>query len=146
MSPGSPVLATAQIPPSLPGPAYSRVLQISSKLVHFQRSYIRTHEHRQSAIEKVESESNIRLKPSFEPNIDVQQLQVKQQHYYRMQTFHIIRHLEQTQINFCNCMSLETLAIITGFLNFFLYEVTCIVRAVNNLLSDGSLDELLYNS
>ena len=38
-----------------------RVLQISSKSVHFRRRYSRTHEHRQS-------ESNIWLKPSFEPN------------------------------------------------------------------------------
>jgi len=40
-----------------------RVLQTSSTSVHFRRSYIRTREHRQSALE---SESNIRLKPSFE--------------------------------------------------------------------------------
>jgi len=53
---------------NLPGPAqtmYSRVLQISSKSVHFWRSYIRTREHHQSALE---SESNIQLQPRFEPN------------------------------------------------------------------------------
>ena len=42
-----------------------RVLQISSKSVHFRRSYVRTREHRQSTLE---IESNIRLKLSFEPN------------------------------------------------------------------------------
>jgi len=42
-----------------------RVLQISSKSVHFRRGYIQTREHRQS---KLESESNIRLKPRFELN------------------------------------------------------------------------------
>jgi len=42
-----------------------RVFQMSSKSVHFRRSYIRTREHRQS---EFESESNIRLKPSFEQN------------------------------------------------------------------------------
>ena len=40
------------------------VFQISSKSVHFRRSYTRMREHRQSALE---SESNIRL--SFEPII-----------------------------------------------------------------------------
>jgi len=51
-----------------PGPAPDnvlRVLQISSKLVHFWHSYIRTREHHQSALE---SESSIRRKPSFEPD------------------------------------------------------------------------------
>ena len=42
-----------------------RTLQISSKSVHFRQRYIRTREHRQSALE---SESNIRLKPIFDPN------------------------------------------------------------------------------
>jgi len=42
-----------------------RVLQISSKSVHFRRGYIQTREHRQS---ELESESNIRLKPRFELN------------------------------------------------------------------------------
>ena len=42
-----------------------KVLQISCKSVYFRRSHIRTREHRQTALE---SESNIRLKPSFEPN------------------------------------------------------------------------------
>jgi len=42
-----------------------RVLQISSKSVHFRRSYIPTREHRGSPLE---SESNIRLKPSFKLN------------------------------------------------------------------------------
>jgi len=53
---------------NLPGPAPDsvlRVLQISSKSLHFRWSYIRTREHRQSALE---SESNIRLKSSFAPN------------------------------------------------------------------------------
>ena len=53
---------------NLPRPAPDNVLtvlQISSKSVHFRRSYIRTREHHQSALE---SEFNIRLKPSFEPN------------------------------------------------------------------------------
>ena len=53
---------------NLPGPATDnvhRVLQISSISVHFRRSYIKTREYRQSALE---SESNIRLKPSFKPN------------------------------------------------------------------------------
>ena len=52
----------------LPGPASDsvlRVLQISSKSVHFRRCYSRTREHRHSALE---SESNLRLKPSVEPN------------------------------------------------------------------------------
>ena len=40
-----------------------RVLQISPKSVHLRRSYSRTREHRQSALE---SESKIRLKPSFD--------------------------------------------------------------------------------
>ena len=50
---------------NLPGPASEnvlRVLQISSKSVHFWRSYSRTREHRQS---ELKSESKIRLKPSF---------------------------------------------------------------------------------
>jgi len=42
-----------------------RMRQISSKSVYFRRSCIRTREHRQSAIE---SESNIWLKRSLEPN------------------------------------------------------------------------------
>ena len=42
-----------------------RVLQISSKAVHFRQCYIQMREHHQSALQ---SESNIRLKPSFEPN------------------------------------------------------------------------------
>ena len=41
-----------------------RVLQISSKSVHCRRNYIWTREHCQSALE---SESNIRLKPIFQP-------------------------------------------------------------------------------
>jgi len=45
-----------------------RVFQISSKSIHFRWSYIRTREHRHSTRK---SESNIRLKPSFEPNNDV---------------------------------------------------------------------------
>jgi len=47
---------------NLPGPAPNnvlRVFQISSKSVHFRRSYIQTREHRQS---ELQSESNIRLK------------------------------------------------------------------------------------
>jgi len=54
--------------PNLWGPAPENiliVLQISSKSVHFRRSYIRAHEHRPTVLE---SESDIRLKPSFEPN------------------------------------------------------------------------------
>ena len=54
---------------NLPGPAPDnalRVLQISSISVHFRRSYIRTREHRQNALQ---SEYNIRLKPSFEPKM-----------------------------------------------------------------------------
>jgi len=43
----------------------NRLLQISSKSVHFRRSYIRTREHRPSALQ---SKCNIRLKPSFESN------------------------------------------------------------------------------
>jgi len=55
---------------NLPGPAPDnvgllRVLQISSKSVHFRRNYSRMREHRQNA---PQSESIIRLKPSFEPN------------------------------------------------------------------------------
>jgi len=42
-----------------------RVLQISCKSVYFRRSYIQTREHHQIALQ---SESNIRLKPSFESN------------------------------------------------------------------------------
>ena len=41
------------------------MLQISFKSVHFRRSYRRTREHRQIA---PQSNSNIRPKPSFEPN------------------------------------------------------------------------------
>jgi len=54
---------------NLPMPAPEnvlRVLQISSKSVHFRQSYIRTREHHQIA---VESESSIHQKPTFEPNI-----------------------------------------------------------------------------
>jgi len=50
---------------NLPGPASDNVLQISSKSVNFLRSYIRMREHRPSALQ---SECNIRQKPSFEPN------------------------------------------------------------------------------
>jgi len=53
---------------NLPGPATDnalRVLQISSKSVSFRQNYSRTREHRQNA---QQSESNIRLKPSFELN------------------------------------------------------------------------------
>jgi len=53
---------------NLPGPTPDnvlRVLQILSKSVDFRWSYIRTREHRQSALQ---SESSIRLKFSFEPN------------------------------------------------------------------------------
>jgi len=53
---------------NLLGPApenVPRMLEISSKSVDFRWSNFRTREHRQSAIE---SESNIRLQPSFEPN------------------------------------------------------------------------------
>jgi len=69
-SSGSPALATActNRTQNLSQPVAEnvlRVFQISSKSAHFRRSYIRTREHRQSALE---SESNIRLKPSFEPN------------------------------------------------------------------------------
>ena len=45
-----------------------RVLQISSKSIHFRRSYIRTRERHQSARQ---SESNIWLTPIFEPNNDL---------------------------------------------------------------------------
>jgi len=61
-SPGSPALATAWIAPKT---GLGQPQTISSKSVHFGRSYIRTRAHRQSALE---SESNIRLKHSFEPN------------------------------------------------------------------------------
>jgi len=53
---------------NLPGPAPNnvlRVLQISSKRVHFRRSYSRTREHHQNA---PISESYIRLKLIFKPN------------------------------------------------------------------------------
>ena len=67
--PCSPDLATAQIAPKIRQgqrqALYSRVLQISSKSVHFRQSYIRTCEHHQNALQ---SQSNIWLKPSFEPN------------------------------------------------------------------------------
>jgi len=52
---------------NLPGPAPKnvlRVLQISSKSVHFRQSYSRMGEHRESVLE---SESKIRLKPIFKP-------------------------------------------------------------------------------
>ena len=70
ISHGSSALATARFAPKICQVQHhadnvSRVLQISSKSVHFRRSYIRTREHRQSALK---SESNIQLKPSFEPN------------------------------------------------------------------------------
>jgi len=67
--PGFPAVATAQIAPKIgqgqPPDSVLRVLQISSKLVHFRWSYSQTREHRQNA---PYSESNIRLKPSFKPN------------------------------------------------------------------------------
>ena len=53
---------------NLPGPAGDsvlRVLQISSKSVHFRQSYIRTRQCRPSVLQ---SECNIWVKPSFEPN------------------------------------------------------------------------------
>jgi len=53
---------------NLPGPASEnvlRVLQVSSKSVHFWWSYIWRREYHQSVLQ---SESNICLKPSFEPN------------------------------------------------------------------------------
>jgi len=56
---------------NLPQPAANnllRMLKISSKSVHFRLSYSRTREHRQSALE---SESNIQLKPSFQPNNNI---------------------------------------------------------------------------
>ena len=49
--PGSPAVSTVQIVQNLPGPAPNnvlRVLQILSKSVHFQWSYIQTLEHRQN--------------------------------------------------------------------------------------------------
>jgi len=73
ISPGSPSLATARIAlkicQSQPPRMYSECsMQISSKSVHFRRSYSRTRKRRQRALG---SESKIRLKPSFssfEPN------------------------------------------------------------------------------
>jgi len=56
-------LRSVQASQNLPGPAPDnvlRVLQISSRSVHLRRNYVRTREHRQSALE---SRSNIRLKP-----------------------------------------------------------------------------------
>jgi len=53
---------------NLPGPARNnvlRVLYISSKSVYLRRSFSRMREHHHNP---PESESNIRLKPSFEPN------------------------------------------------------------------------------
>jgi len=55
---------------NLSGPAAEKALktlEISSKSVHFRRSYSRTREHHHSALQSV---SNVRLslKPSFEPN------------------------------------------------------------------------------
>ena len=53
---------------NVPGPAPDnvlRMLQISSKLVHFQRSSIWMHQHHPNALK---SECNSQLKPSFEPN------------------------------------------------------------------------------
>jgi len=64
ISPGSPGLASAQIAPKI-WQGLLRVLQISFKSVHFRRSYTRTRDHRQNWLLSV---SNIRLKPSFEPN------------------------------------------------------------------------------
>ena len=65
ISPGSPALASARIEPKIcrgqPPTMYSEC----SKSAHFRRSYIRTREHYQSALE---NESNIRLKPIFKPN------------------------------------------------------------------------------
>jgi len=62
-------LAIVRIGPKIcqdqPPTMYSRLLQISSQSVHLRRSYIRTREHHHSAIK---SKSNIRLKPSLEPN------------------------------------------------------------------------------
>jgi len=68
--PRSPAVAIPRIAPKIyqgqPAPDnVLSVLRIPSKSVHFWRSYIRTRERRQSALE---SESNIRLKTSFEPN------------------------------------------------------------------------------
>jgi len=56
-------LRSMQASQNLPGPAPDnvlRVLQISSRSVHLRRNYVRTRDHRQSALE---SRSNIRLKP-----------------------------------------------------------------------------------
>jgi len=71
ISPGSSLWSShycADIVPKIcqgqPQTMYS-VLQISSKSVHFQGSYIRTREHRHSVLR---SEFNIQLKPSFKPN------------------------------------------------------------------------------
>ena len=44
------------------------MLQILAKSVHFRRSYFRTREHHQRALE---SESKVRLKPSFEQSNNV---------------------------------------------------------------------------
>ena len=53
ISPGFPAVATARIAPKIcqgqPPTTYSRVLQISSKSIHFPRSYCRTREHPQNA-------------------------------------------------------------------------------------------------
>jgi len=54
ISPASQTLATVPIALKIcqgqPPTMYSRVLQISSKSVHFQQSYSRTHEHCQIAL------------------------------------------------------------------------------------------------
>jgi len=68
ISPGSPAVATRRSRPKSARASPDnvlRVLQISFKSVHFRPSYSRTREHRQNA---PWNESNIRLKPSFEPN------------------------------------------------------------------------------
>ena len=63
ISPGSPVDTTARIATKIcqgqPPTIHSKVLQISSKSVRFRRSYSQNEPY---------TESNIRLKPSFEPN------------------------------------------------------------------------------
>ena len=68
ISPGSPALDTARIAPEIchsqPQIMYS-VFQVSSKSVHFRRSYTWSLEYHQSVLE---SEFNIQPKPSFKPN------------------------------------------------------------------------------
>jgi len=68
--PGCPALATAWIAPKIwQGRTSARQCTQRApdfiQMVHFWQSYIHTREHHQSALQ---SESNIRLKPSFEPN------------------------------------------------------------------------------